>query len=194
MTRHFRSPESRYLQGFSLIELMISLALGLIILVAVLSAYTGAASAAKMAEAQGRMYEDGQAALTILTQQLRMAGNNPDQTNRLDTSVKDPIYTKPIASGLTYGGDILPVFVDSSITPAFELSDYSIRGCDGAFSNINAATSLDGSSAPYLIPLSLYQTPLRLVTKQMTSILCPPPPPHRSRPTALGMRWIRLRP
>ncbi|UQG54948.1 MULTISPECIES: PilW family protein [unclassified Marinobacter] len=144
MTRHFRSPESRYLQGFSLIELMISLALGLIILVAVLSAYTGAASAAKMAEAQGRMYEDGQAALTILTQQLRMAGNNPDQTNRLDTSVKDPIYTKPIASGLTYGGDILPVFVDSSITPAFELSDYNIRGCDGAFSNINAATSLDG--------------------------------------------------
>ncbi|MCL1481797.1 MAG: hypothetical protein MH213_11135 [Marinobacter sp.] len=60
-----------------MIELMISLALGLIILVAVLSAYTGAAAAAKMAEAQGRMYEDGQAALTILTQQLRMAGNNP---------------------------------------------------------------------------------------------------------------------
>lgn len=143
MTRHFRSPESRYLQGFSLIELMISLALGLIILVAVLSAYTGAASAAKMAEAQGRMYEDGQAALTILTQQLRMAGNNPDQTDRLDTSVKNPIYTKPTASDQTYGGDILPVFVGSSVS-AFELSNYSIRGCDGAFGNITAAASLDG--------------------------------------------------
>jgi len=96
-----------------------------------------------MAEAQGRMYEDAQAALTILTQQLRMAGNNPGQTNRLDTSVKNPIYTKPTASGLTYSGDILPEYVDSTI-PAFELSDYSIRGCDGAFSDINAVTSIDG--------------------------------------------------
>ncbi|EAZ99026.1 PilW family protein [Marinobacter sp. ELB17] len=144
MTRHLRSPESRYLQGFSLIELMISLTLGLIIIGAALSAYVGAAGAARMSEAQGRMYEDAQAALTILTQQLRMAGNNPDQTDRLDTSVKDPIYTKPTASGLTYSGDISPEFVDSSITPAFELSDYSIRGCDGAFSNITAATSIDG--------------------------------------------------
>jgi len=140
MIRHLRSPQSRYLQGFSLIELMISLALGLIILVAVLSAYTGAAAAAKMAEAQGRMYEDAQAALTILTQQLRMAGNNPDQTDRIDTSAKNPIYTKPTSfdstSGWTYSGEILP---DSP----FELSDYSIRGCDGALSNITTAASLD---------------------------------------------------
>ena len=146
MIRHLRSPQSRYLQGFSLIELMISLALGLIILVAVLSAYTGAAAAAKMAEAQGRMYEDAQAALTILTQQLRMAGNNPDQTDRIDTSAKNPIYTKPTSfdstSGWTYSGEILPEYVDSTI-PAFELSDYSIRGCDGALSNITTATSLD---------------------------------------------------
>jgi len=41
MTRHLRSPELRYDQGFSLIELMISLALGLIIIVAVLSTYIG---------------------------------------------------------------------------------------------------------------------------------------------------------
>jgi type IV pilus assembly protein PilW len=126
-----------------LIELMISLALGLIIIAAALSAYVGTAGAARMAEAQGRMYEDAQAALTILTQQLRMAGNNPDQTDRLDTSVKDPIYTKPTSSGLTYSGDISPEFVDALVTPALELSNYSIRGCDGAFSNVTAATSLD---------------------------------------------------
>lgn len=153
MTRHFRSPELRHLQGFSLIELMISLALGLIILVAVLSAYTGAASAAKIAEAQGRMYEDAQAALTILTQQLQMAGSNPDQTDRLDTSAKNPIYTQPTSSsgapsdstsaGPAYSGNASPEYVDPSIVPAFEFSDYNIRGCDGAFSNINSATSLD---------------------------------------------------
>jgi type IV pilus assembly protein PilW len=96
-----------------------------------------------MAEAQGRMYEDGQAALTILTHQLRIAGNNPYQTNRLDISEKNPIYTKPVFNTLVYSGDVLPVF-DPSSTPVFALSDFSVRGCDGAFSNITAAASLDG--------------------------------------------------
>ena len=134
MTRHLPSPELRYLQGFSLIELMISLALGLIILVAVLSAYTGAAAAAKMAEAQGRMYEDGQAALTILTQQLRMAGYNPYQAGRINTHDQNPVYTEP------------PDFVRADVViPAgsgFQRSDYSIRGCDQTFIT-DAGTSLD---------------------------------------------------
>lgn len=77
MTRQRISP--RYRQGFSLIELMISLAIGLLITVATFSAFTGASGATRMAEAQGRMHEDAQAALTILSQQLRMAGYNHDQ-------------------------------------------------------------------------------------------------------------------
>jgi|GEM_PF-245604 type IV pilus assembly protein PilW len=147
MTRHRRSPELRHLQGFSLIELMISLTLGLIIMVAVLSTYISSAAASRMAEAQGRMYEDGQAALTILTQQLRMAGYNPYQTDRLDTNVQNPVYTEPTsysdvasAVGWTYSGDITP-------NGLFELSDYSIRGCDGAFSFSSPATSLTGATS-----------------------------------------------
>ncbi|NDP60779.1 MAG: prepilin-type N-terminal cleavage/methylation domain-containing protein, partial [Oxalobacteraceae bacterium] len=77
-------PGARCVKGFSLIELMISLTIGLIITVAAFSAFMGASGASKMAEAQGRMNEDAQAALSILTQQLRMAGNNPDQPNRVD--------------------------------------------------------------------------------------------------------------
>jgi type IV pilus assembly protein PilW len=144
MTRHRRSSELRYLQGFSLIELMISLTLGLIIMVAVLSTYISSAAAARMAEAQGRMYEDGQAALSILTQQLQMAGYNPYQTGRLDTNVQNPVYTEPTSyseSGAvwTYSGDITP--------NGFALSHYSIRGCDGAFSFSSPATSLTGATS-----------------------------------------------
>jgi type IV pilus assembly protein PilW len=157
-----------------------------------------------MAEAQGRMYEDGQAALTILAQQLRMAGSNHNQSNRFDISSKNPVYTSratltgtidPAASAtvtgvgtfflteLTVGDRIIvsdetrevdvitsdtsltvdtdfsnhpndtspkvlyatlplpnqpPVFSDGS---PFPLSDYSLRGCDGTFSNITAATA-----------------------------------------------------
>jgi type IV pilus assembly protein PilW len=160
-----------------------------------------------MAEAQGRMYEDGQAALTILTQQLRMAGSNHNQPDRFDISIKNPIYTSratltgtidPAASTAVTGvgtffdtelkvGDRIivsdetrevdTIVSDTSLTvvdtafsnhpndtspkvlyatppspyqvpvssgpSAFKLSDYSFRGCDGTFSNITAATSLD---------------------------------------------------
>ncbi|MGV8894427.1 MAG: PilW family protein [Burkholderiaceae bacterium] len=155
MTRHRRAPGSRYLQGFSLIELMISLTIGLIITIAVFSAYMGAAGAGKMAEAQGRMNEDAQAALTILTQQLRMAGSNPDQAYRIEntdqrlSSRRNPIYFPTP----TYDNFIAPTFVpdeseatEESEAPeesAFPLSNFRIRGCDGKFSNITEAANLD---------------------------------------------------
>lgn len=104
----------RFAAGLSLIELLVSIAIGLILMVAIVSAYLGSATASKMAEAQGRMNEDAQAALAILTQHLRMAGNNPKQPN----------YAAPTKN------------------PAFLASSYQIRGCDGTFSNIGAAADL----------------------------------------------------
>lgn len=110
------SPLGRHaVRGLSLIELMVSLTIGLILMVAIVSAYLGSAGASRMAEAQGRINEDAQAALTILTQQLRMAGNNPMQT------------------GYTSAQPTNPVFVTST---------YMLRGCDGTFSNITTAADI----------------------------------------------------
>ena len=126
--------------GFSLIELMVSMAIGLVIVWASISAYLGAASASKIADAQSRMSEDAQAALTILTQQLRMAGNNPKQANRADdavaanSSLRNPVYLPPVS-------DATPSF---TVTPSsFAFSAYLIRGCAGTFSNITTAANLD---------------------------------------------------
>jgi type IV pilus assembly protein PilW len=84
--------QRRHNLGLSLIELMVSLTIGLIVMVTIISAYVGSADAGRMAEAQGRMNEDAQAALTILTQQLRMAGNNPKQANYMNA----PSYSNPV--------------------------------------------------------------------------------------------------
>ena len=120
--KHLRHAQAgRHSQGFSLIELMVSLTIGLVIAVAAMSAYLGAASASKMTDAQTRMNEDAQAALNILVQQLRMAGTNPVQANRSDLSRHNPVY------GTT-------TFATSP--GSFALSAFSIRGCDGKFSNI----------------------------------------------------------
>jgi type IV pilus assembly protein PilW len=111
--RPSRSPRNRN-RGLSLIELLVSMVIGLVIMIAVVSAYIGASGATRVAEAQARMNEDGQAVLTILSQQLRMAGNNPKQADYDVSTPRNPVY--------------------NTVT-------YIVRGCDGKFTDI-AATDI----------------------------------------------------
>lgn len=128
--------------GVTLIELMVSMAIGLIVVLATLVAYLGASDAAKVAEVQARMNEDGQAALAILSQQLRMAGSNPKQSGRTELAQRNPVY--------------LP----SSLPTTFALTAFAIRGCDGKFQNIALATSVDSlvCGAPTADPDSIAVT------------------------------------
>lgn len=125
-------PGAFYHRGFSLIELMVSLTIGLLMVTAIFSAYLGTSTASKTADAQSRMNDDAQAALIILTQQLKMAGNNPDRANRIDnddsslSSRRNPLY----------GATTFP-------TGTFTTSNFSIRGCNGPFNNTTSAASLD---------------------------------------------------
>jgi type IV pilus assembly protein PilW len=149
MTRQ-SNPRGQFVRGFSLIELMVSLTIGLVIAIAAMSAYLGASGASKMTDVQSRMNEDAQAALTILSQQLRMAGNNPKRANRVDnttvyasSTMRNPVYyvyTTPTTtasySGVTY------------VPATYTLSDFYIRGCDGTFNTITTTTSIDGLVCP----------------------------------------------
>lgn len=110
-------------QGVTLIELMVSLTIGLILMVAVISAYLGASTAGRTAEAIGRMNEDGQQALTILSQQLRMSGANLSQPDRSSAT-----------TGFSLRNNSMPRH--NSLTNA-----YAIRGCDDKFSDITTAAS-----------------------------------------------------
>ncbi|MBG6073561.1 MULTISPECIES: PilW family protein [unclassified Polaromonas] len=117
MKSHRHLHASRYRKGFSLIELMLAMAIGLVIAAASFSVYLAASGTSRMAEAQGRMNEDAQAALSILTQQLRMAGSNPNQSDRInDASRRNPVY----------GATSYP-------TGAYTMSNFILRGCDGKF-------------------------------------------------------------
>lgn len=98
--------------GFSLIELLVSITLGMVIVVAALLAYLGSSDASRMANAQSRMNEDAQAALDVLSQQIRMAGNNPKRANYTLGTPRNPITNV-----------------------------FSMRGCDGTFTNIKLVGS-----------------------------------------------------
>jgi type IV pilus assembly protein PilW len=127
-----------------LIELMVSLTIGLVIALAAMSAYLGAAGSSKMAEAQSRMNEDAQAALNILAQQIRTAGTNPVQTNRADEFRHNPVFDPTYVGGTvtSYGNGT------STFTVTSGPSGFTIRGCDKKFTNITSATDLNSLSCP----------------------------------------------
>lgn len=133
--------------GFSLIELMVSLTIGLVITVAALSAYVGSSNAGRVADAQSRMNEDAQAALSTLSQQVRLAGANPVQVSRVYPFRRNPVYAATYAGGTLTAYIPLPYTVTlPSFSPStYTLSAFAVRGCDGTFSNITntAANRLD---------------------------------------------------
>ena len=73
-------------QGFSLIELLVALAIGLLIMASVLMIYAGASRTSRTSEMESQMNEDGLIALNIIQQQIRMAGysgfENPETTDK----------------------------------------------------------------------------------------------------------------
>jgi type IV pilus assembly protein PilW len=90
----FMLPIRKSQSGLSLIELMISMAIGLVIMVALLAAYMGTTGSSRVSNALGRMNEDAHGAMSILTQQLRMAGTNPLQPNRAVSQIKNDLPDK----------------------------------------------------------------------------------------------------
>ena len=65
---------SRLQQGFSLIELLVALAMGLAVLVGLSSVYVAVKQSFRFAETSGRLLEDGTFALDMIARDLRMAG------------------------------------------------------------------------------------------------------------------------
>lgn len=112
---------AQQVRGLTLVELLVALTLGLLIVVATMAGYLGLSEAGRMAEAQGRMDEDGQAALSVLTAHLRMAGSNPDRPNRVPSDRRNPVYIH---------------------------FTFAVRGCDGTFSNIATAGRIQDLTCP----------------------------------------------
>lgn len=97
-------------RGMTLVELMIAVALGLLLMATVMSALISSSTASTLVSARQRLDSDGQLALAMLAQQIRMAGSNPD---RVDASGQ-PVMAPP----LSWTG--------------------RIRGCDGSFTTVAA--------------------------------------------------------
>lgn len=112
MSHKLRGLSIRRVQiGLTLIELMVSLAIGLVVIIAVLMTYLGSSRSSKFQAAYSQMNEDAQVALTLLSRDIQLAG-----------------YARPTA--IAAGNSFTPTFVDRPIV-----------GCDQGFSAAPAAGS-----------------------------------------------------
>ncbi|MEY8213531.1 MAG: PilW family protein [Colwellia sp.] len=78
-------------QGFSLLELMISLTIGLVLLAGVLSIFVGMKTTNSQTSSQGALQENGRFALTVLTDDLLREGFWGDMPDQLNTTAVSPI-------------------------------------------------------------------------------------------------------
>lgn len=112
----------RWQRGVTLIELMISITIGVVLLGAILAVFSATSSTGRQSEAATRMSEDAAVAMNYMTGYIRMAGFSLPVYNTKST---------PATSG--------SVTIDF---PDRNLMGSGIVGCDNGFSNPTVSTTL----------------------------------------------------
>lgn len=111
-------------QGFSLIEVMVSVVIGMVVVAAVLVSYLGAGQSSKLQGAYAEMNDNAQAALTMLSRDLQMAG-----------------YSS--VGGIGTNAGLKPM----SPTVAFASPNAPIFACANGFTSNTAAAGAEACSA-----------------------------------------------
>jgi type IV pilus assembly protein PilW len=83
-------PVSRDQRGFTLIELMVSLVLGLLLILGVISVYLTNQQAARTNEGLARLQESGRIAFELMSRELRQAGGNACGARLLSNVLNNP--------------------------------------------------------------------------------------------------------
>lgn len=96
-------------RGFSLIELLISMVIGLVVIGAMMAAYLGSGLSSRNSRAMAQITEDASVALNVLRTQISMAG-----------------YANPVGIG-----------ADGKFTYAAGFGGQSVVGCDGKFEDVD---------------------------------------------------------
>lgn len=112
-------------RGLTLIEMLISIAIGLVVVVAVLVSFVGSGRAGRIQSAYAQMNEDAQIGLSILTREFQIAG-----------------YSAPSGLVNTAAAGATPIFALS-----YNLGTATaVFGCDTGFANASAGTLVCGTS------------------------------------------------
>ena len=131
----------RYGQGLSLVEVMVSLVIGMIILAGIFSVYLSNSQSFRFNSQLARIQENGRFALSLLENDIRMAAYGGCAKMALDETDYDPEIEVDTATGLTKDQWIQGVEVSGN-----KLTIYGVPMEDGAIflhHSCYAATKID---------------------------------------------------
>lgn len=103
--------EKKSVQGFSLIELLLAMSIGLVVLISTYSLFTIQSRHFSMQEQRAEMLQNARAGLDLITREIRMAGYNP-------MGSPDPCISPDICSCKgTNNATIIPCFGITAAAP-----------------------------------------------------------------------------
>ncbi len=129
--------EQRAQRGFSLIEMMVSLAIGMVLMVAVAQLFYGNRQTAAAQEQAARMQETARYAIQILQREIRMAGmKRTESTGTFNAA--NPMITGTNATALApNGSDEVTVRFWGSDNGAGTAADNTVVDCIGNSARLN---------------------------------------------------------
>jgi type IV pilus assembly protein PilW len=139
--------------GFSIIELMISIPIGLLVLAAVLKIFTASMEGVHLQNGFSRVQENGRIATELMVRDIRgadywgCAGGIANITSHLDTTDTDydaSLYP-PINSGVAGGNDVATFTIDG-VNVVGGTDTLTLRGSN-SLSDINLTATMPGTAA-----------------------------------------------
>ncbi len=131
-------PQSRRQTGFTLIEMMIALILGLIVIAAVINMYIGSSRSSKFTQGLQTMQENGRYGVSVLQRGFRLAGYAPD--TRVDPVIIDKSSADSVTVVMRRGFDCNGNDTTAAPTPGFAENTY-------AWDATNNTITCEGNSA-----------------------------------------------
>lgn len=158
-------PKRHPFRGFSLIELLVSIAMGLALLLVILTLLQSMTSNSRLGQTQQRMSEDAQQAFQILGLELRQAGFNPRQartssptSNSLNSAAGEsamPIFG--CSSGFTNGvgaGSAAHIGLLTCNAAASGTETFAVQyEADRYSNNVTSAASTPADCRGFAVPL-----------------------------------------
>jgi Tfp pilus assembly protein PilW len=167
-------PPRRSMGGFSLVELMISIVLGLLIMAALVSIFANTSAARSELERTSRQIENGRFAMELLSDDLRVAGfygelnvsqfvvpgglPDPCSTNVSDWAAAIPISVQGYDNGTSAPSCVpssLKAGTDVVVIRRTETCEIGGPGCDAGLSNLPffqvSKCSAESVATPYAI-------------------------------------------
>ena len=147
-------------RGFSIIELMIALTVGLILMAGLVTVFDTVSNMNRMQNGLARLQENGRFAVTSIKQNLEQAGYQYCIGSSLnDTKINDPVYPQPwvvysssLSPGMPTRSDVSQSPAPTSLTPYLVDTAYFVRGHECNVAGCSPALNSLGSNTSFAIP------------------------------------------